>query len=599
MRLCTRDKGVTRMTITAAIAILLLFTPESVTLVLKANGLGIPPKENGRTEYELADVDDDGHLDIISVGDHGNPGGGQLGIMVWFGDGLGNWAVAKEGDFGYGGCALGDLNNDGVMDIAWGIHHDYGSGGFGDRLIGAALGNGTGTGWVPWDDGLAENGETWGMFATDLADFDNDGLLDIVCQSFGSGNGVRVYRNHGDGTWTQEWEMGGGNVFYTVETGDFNADGNMDFICTRPSTNIFFGDGSFGFTLMQAGFPSNYVSAVDTGDFDNDGASDILVAMGSDSGVRVYSYDNSTQHWIDYSLGLPFGTIYTMVQFGHLNGDELLDVVAYSGTMGRTYMGDGQGGWVADATFSYSTPGYFSAMRVDGDFDHDGREDIVVQAAEGTPYSYTNIARAYSPWQEPSTLATRLVTPRGGETFMAGSARFVRWLTAVPPGLGQATVDIHLSTSGPGGPWEPVALGLGDNCRFQWIPPQVNATTCRLRLTASAGGQTHQYVSPGDFSILQGVGLWEKEAESLPGARLTVFPNPSVEPPTVSVSGVGGGHLMVYDLSGRLVLRIPLSPGGSSVLAREDGTPLPAGVYAAIWETAGGSMGTMFVQLRD
>lgn len=586
------------MTLMAVAVILSMFTPASVTLILKANGLDNPPKENGRTEYELSDVNGDGHPDIVSVGDHGNPGGGQLGIMVWFGDGLGNWSVAKEGNFGYGGCALGDLNNDGTMDIAWGIHHDYGSGGFGDRLIGAALGNGTGNGWIPWDDGLAENGETWGMFATDLADFDNDGLLDIVCQSFGSGNGVRVYRNHGDGTWTQEWEMGGGNVFYTVETGDFNADGNMDFICTRPGTNIFFGDGGFGFTLMQTGFPSNYVSAVDAGDFNNDGADDILAAMGSDSGVRVYSFNTSSQQWIDHSLGLPFGLIHTMVQFGHLNGDEYLDVVTYSGTMGRTYMGDGQGNWTADATFSYSTPGHFSAMRVGGDFDHDGREDIVVQAAEGTAYNYTNIARAYSPWQQPAVLATRLVTPRGGETFMAGSVRFVKWLTGVPPALGKAAVDIHLSISGPGGPWEPIALGLPDNGLFQWTAPQVNSAACRLRLTASAGGQSHQHVSPGDFSILQGVGTWEDPSEPVPPGRLSVFPNPSAEPPALSVQGLVL-DLAVYDLTGRRVLSPPVPAGGLALLARDDGSALPAGVYVAVARTPEGILGSMFVQLGD
>jgi len=82
----------------------------AVTLILKANGLNTPARENGRTEYELADVNGDGHPDIITLSDHGNPGGGQLGIMVWFGDGQGNWTVAKEGNFGYGGCALGDLN---------------------------------------------------------------------------------------------------------------------------------------------------------------------------------------------------------------------------------------------------------------------------------------------------------------------------------------------------------------------------------------------------------------------------------------------------------------------------------------------------------
>jgi hypothetical protein len=587
------------------LSLLLALTPASVreitavTLILKANGLNTPTRENGRTEYELADVNGDGHLDIISLSDHGNPGGGQLGIMVWFGDGLGNWSVAKEGNFGYGGCAMGDLNNDGIMDIAWGIHHDYGSGGFGDRLMGAALGNGTGNGWVPWGDGLAENGEDWGMFATDLADFDNDGLLDIVSQSFGSGNGVRVYRNHGDGTWTQEWAQSGSNANYTLETGDFDADGNMDFICTRQGTYIFFGDGAFGFTLDQSGFPPNYLLAVDTGDFNNDGADDILVSMGSDSGVRAYSYDTGTQQWVDMSIGLPSGVSHSMVQFGDLNGDGFLDVVTYAGTMGRTYMGNGQGNWVSDATFSFSTPGHYSAMRVSGDFDHDGREDIVVQAAEGTIWTYTNIARAYSPWQEPSVLTTRLVTPRGGETFMAGSARFVNWLTAVPPAYGQASIDLHFSSTGPDGPWTPMASGLPDNCRFQWTVPQVNSTECRVRITATAGGQTHQYLSPGDFSVLQGVGVGEGVSAPLSVEMLKVFPNPSAGTPSVLVGQGLAGELRVYDIAGRQVIGMTVDGGSAHQLLTEGERPLPAGVYVAVLNTPSRTLSTVFVKIGD
>jgi hypothetical protein len=482
-------------------------TPTSpfVTLIEKSNGLGTPQKENGRTEYELSDVNGDGHLDIISVGDHGSPGSQQHGISIWFGDGLGNWSVVQEGNFGYGGCALGDLNNDGVMDIAWGIHHDYGSGGFGDKLIGAALGNGTGTGWVTWDDGLASAGEDWGMFATDLADFDNNGLLDIVSQSFGAGNGVQVYQNNGDGTWTHQWAITGWNANYTLETGDFNADGNMDFICTRwgdtERTNVYFGDGAFGFTLNHNGLPDTHFSAVDAGDFNNNGADDILIALSD--GVRAYTFDTGTNQWENASNGLPVAGSYSMVQFGYFNGDAFLDAVVYSAPTGQIFTGDGDGNWTPDATFSFSGVAYFSAMRVDGDFDHDGREDIVVQAAEGTFYINTNILQAYSPWCEPALLSTALLTPKGGETLVAGSVRFVRWLAAVPADLGESRIDLYLSVDGPDGPWTPVATDLPDNNRFQWIVPDVSSSTCRMKVLVTAGYAFDQDISPADFTIVQ------------------------------------------------------------------------------------------------
>jgi hypothetical protein len=483
-------------------------TPTSpfITLLEKSNGLDVPSKEKGKTEYELADMNGNGYLDIVSVGDHGSPwfNSDQHGIMIWFGDGQGNWTVQQEGAFGYGGCAVGDLNNNGSMDIAWGVHHDYGSGGFGDRIMGAALGNGTGSGWVPWDDGLATGGETWGMFATDLADFNNNGLLDIVSLSFGGSNGVHVYQNHGDGTWSHVWAAAGGSVSYTLETGDFNADGNMDFIASRSvsgqNASTFFGDGNLNFTLNTAGLPQEHFRAVDVGDFNNNGADDILTA--TISGIRVFSFNSDTDQWEEFSNGLPELNTYRMVQFGDLNGNGYLDIVIYANPVGQIFLGDGQGNWTENTSFSFDSPGSFSALRVDGDFDHDGREDIIVQAAEHGFLVDINKLRAFSPWQEPAELSTRLVKPQGGETFTGGGVRFVRWLTAVPPAMEQARIDLFLSTTGPDGPWTPVAEDIPDNGRFQWTVPHVNSSECRLKIIATSGQHAHETMSSANFTII-------------------------------------------------------------------------------------------------
>ncbi|MBM3314891.1 VCBS repeat-containing protein, partial [candidate division WOR-3 bacterium] len=131
------------------VAVILTLAAAPVLAVLGyvecSNGLQPPELEGGRTELEFADVDNDGNVDILSIGDHGSPyvGTDEHGVMVWFGDGHGNWSVFQYGDFGYGGIAVGDLNHDGNWDVGYGMHHNYSGEDLGDDMLEAALGDGT------------------------------------------------------------------------------------------------------------------------------------------------------------------------------------------------------------------------------------------------------------------------------------------------------------------------------------------------------------------------------------------------------------------------------------------------------------------------
>lgn len=480
---------------------LVLSSTNTLDLLSKSSGLENPDKEEGKTELELADINNDGHLDIISVGDHGSPyvNSDEHGIMVWLGDGDGTWTVHQSGNFGYGGCAIGDLNLDGYLDVAWGIHHDWGSGGFGDTLIGAA-GDGSGSSWTPWATGLASSGETWGMFATALADFDCNGRLDIISQSFGSGNGLHLYENHGDGTWSQAWALTGDNVRYTIETCDINADGYPDFVATRTGATVLIGDGDFGFTINHNGLPSGTIMAIDSGDMNNDGCNDVVFALGS-SGIFCYIYDKNDNKWVSASDGLPPSGNYYMTQFGDLNGDGFLDIVAYSDPTGYVFLGDGDGNWEADTTWTMPSPGGYSALRVDGDIDHDGREDITVQAKQsGFPF-YRNQLRVYSPWSEPTELSVRVTMPRGGETFRSGSIRNIRWLSAVPPSQGDATVEIQLSQNSASGPWTTIVSGIPNNGCYQWLVDAGDSEYCRIKVIVTTSSSASA-ISASDFTII-------------------------------------------------------------------------------------------------
>jgi len=471
-----------------------------ITFISKSTGLVIPDKDEGKTELELADINNDGHLDIICVGDHGSPyvNSDQHGIMVWLNDGDDTWSVEQVGNFGYGGIEAGDLNLDGHLDVVWGIHHNWGETGFGDTLIGAALGDGTATNWEGWATGLGSGDEDWGMFATDLADFDCNGLLDIISQSFGCCNGYHMYENHGDGTWSHKWSLSGGNTYNNIEIGDFNADGYPDFVGNRDGTNVFLGDGNFDFTINQEGLPTASWNGLDCGDFNNDGYDDLVIGYSS-MGVLCYKFENG--EWISYSEGLlNSGTQYP--QFGDIDGDGNLDIITYDNPTGYLFLGDGEGNWESDATFSMDSDGEYSAFVVDGDFDHDGREDVVIQARKGSWPSYYNQLKAFSPYLEPSELSVSVQKPHGGETYRSGSIRDIRWLSGVPPSQGYSTVEIQVSLNGESGPWGTIASNVPNNGCYQWLVDAGGSETCRIKIIVNTSSSSNFAISDEDFKII-------------------------------------------------------------------------------------------------
>jgi hypothetical protein len=487
-----------------------LAAPETLSYVQSSNGLGTPALEGGNTELELADVNLDGHLDLVSIGDHGSPyiNTDQHGVMVWFGDGAGNWSVFQYGNFGYGGIAVGDVNNDGLPDVGYGMHHNYSGVDLGDQILEVALGDGTGTSWTAWDDGLATNGEDWGMFNTDFADVDNDGDLDVGSSSFGCCAGVHVYLNQGDGTWTQSFGFLGGNPYFAFTFGDVNGDGLADFGVGHQYGTVFLGDGQGGFSLADGNLPplvTNQRAGPDLGDVNGDGRDD-LSFCNSQGGVEVWTWSGGT--WQELSGTLPASGTCEATQIRDMDVDGHGDVAAFGYGTVRVWTGDGAGNWTLATTFTTPTPGYKEAFRAGGDADHNGYPDLALVSDEGSGFNYRNHLRFYKEASVPAALAVAPVRPRGGETLYAGSVRFLDWISAVPGNVA-STVDVDLSVVGPGGPWQPVASGLPNNGRHQWLLPAglPNTANAFLRYTVTTAGGTARAVTPAPFTVAGGLDL--------------------------------------------------------------------------------------------
>jgi hypothetical protein len=484
-----------------------ILLPHPLDYVESSSGLDDPEWEGGRTELEMADVDDDGNVDIISIGDHGSPyiNTNEHGIMVYFGDGAGSWSVFQNGNFGYGGVALGDVNNDGFMDAGYAMHHNYSSSDFGNQLIEVALGDGTGQNWTPWDDGLATNGETWGMFGTDFADVDNDGDLDLASDSFGASAGVHVYLNQGDGTWVQSYGFVGGNSSMDIVFGDVNSDGNADFAVAHQYGTVYIGDGSGGFTLSDGNLPpggSIGRYGPDLGDVDNDGFQD-LSFVNSNGGVAVWTWEGSST-WANASNGLPSSGGYEISQLCDMDVNGTMDLVAAGTGIVTVWKGDGSGNWSEAAEFSTpGSPGYINACRVGSDADNNGYPDIVLLDEEGPWYNRINHLRFFKEDSTPGSPGIRVTSPRRYETLKLDSVRFIEWTSAVP-GLEDSTIDLDLSIDGTSGPWTTIAEDLPNNGRYQWtVSADAASADCHLRATVHTSQGDRTMVTGLPFQIIE------------------------------------------------------------------------------------------------
>lgn len=346
-------------------------TASADALTFAPFGRGLPDRGQWRNGFKIADLNGDGHPDIV----HGPPRKGGRQPVVFLGDGQGNWRRWTEVRFpplpyDYGDVAVADFNGDGRLDLAFAVHLK----GF---IVVVADGPASFVDWgrgldfqVPGQGGADASG--YSSRALEAADWNGDGRPDLI--SVGEGPhmvagpherpsqsyGMIVYLNQGDGSWLRRDELKSGVRGFGEDlvVADLNGDGKPDaalgssVMGARDILRLGGTEGSWSRERLADLRPQGYVGALDAGDFNGDGRLDLAIGYLSHEGdVWRTGLDlfvaQAAGGWQRQPVAAEESRDWlTALDSGDLDGDGKLDLAALTGD-GELWIFRGHG----DGTF--------------------------------------------------------------------------------------------------------------------------------------------------------------------------------------------------------------------------------------------------------
>lgn len=262
--------------------------------------------------------------------------------------------------------AVSDFNRDGLVDLA--VSDSNG--------ITTLIGNGQG--------GFAYRASTDTNASESIAvgDFNSDGKQDLAVRGGDAEiiEGVTILLGNGDGSFLKANSYKTGNMVFSILTADFNGDSFLDLaVANRSSETVSIllgrGDGTFN---PGGNYPiESPVIAVVAADFNGDRKIDLATISLTGGYSITLLWGNGTGGFASIKYTNLVGDCYALAT-GDFNADGKPDLVISQNAGTRLLLNNGAGGFAAPMNV-----GQVSNLIITGDFNADNKSDLAVANANG------------------------------------------------------------------------------------------------------------------------------------------------------------------------------------------------------------------------